>query len=127
MPPAAIAISTVAVPGARPKRDGHGPARIATHTASASRASSVIDQTLNAVPGSRTVSGSASSAVVGGVMKGRSMTMPAGSSVTCRACSTCWSYSSAPSPLRSRSAATYEAEKSVPRSRTGVTWAHEIA
>ena len=43
--------------------------------------SSSTDQTRNAVPGSRAVSGSASSAVVGGVMNGRLMTVPAGSSV----------------------------------------------
>ena len=50
---------------------GHGPARAATATPATSSSSWRMLKSRKAAPGSRKVSGIASSAVVGGVMKGR--------------------------------------------------------
>ncbi len=96
VPPPASAMSSTARRLPRALSAGRGPALMAIQTASTSRSNPSTDHTRNAVPGSKAVNGSARSAVVGGVMKGRLMTVPAGSSSTCRACSTCWSYSSTP-------------------------------
>ena len=66
--------------GARPRREGHGPARIVIHTASARSTARPATRHGTRCRGPEP-EGRASSAVVGGVMNGRSMTVPAGRSV----------------------------------------------